>query len=93
MHLEDSMVMYIVYSTETLEKLIKTVHHMHNTKTLHESLFTAQYISAYNCYINSHGSQGVQNYAINSLLYLRTIKDKYVQMYNEFNNSYCVTAS
>ena len=39
MHLEDTMVMYGVYRAETLEKHIKTVHHMHNTKTLHESLF------------------------------------------------------
>ena len=38
-HLEDSMVMYGVYSTKTLEKLIKTVYHMHNTQTLHEKLF------------------------------------------------------
>ena len=26
----------------------------------------------------------MQHYAVNSLLYLRMIKDKYVQMYNEF---------
>ena len=36
MHLQDSMIMYGVYSAETLENLINTVHHMHNTKTLHE---------------------------------------------------------
>ena len=40
LHLEDSMVMYGVYNAETLENLIKTVHHMHNPKTLHELLFT-----------------------------------------------------
>ena len=38
-HLEDTMVMYGVYNTETLEKLINTVHCMHNTKTLHKKLF------------------------------------------------------
>ena len=84
MHLEDSMVMYGVYSAETLEKLIKTVHCIHNTKTLHKTLFAGWLTSTYNWYINAHGSQGVQHYAINSLLYLRTIKDKYVQMYNAF---------
>ena len=47
MHLEDSMVIYGVYNTETLEKLIKTVHHMHDTKTLHETLFTGWLTSAY----------------------------------------------
>ena len=31
-----------------------------------------------------HVDHGVQHYAINSILYLRTIKDKYIGMYNEF---------
>ena len=31
-----------------------------------------------------HGDCGIQHYAINSMLYLRTIKDKYIEMYNEF---------
>ena len=84
MHLEDSMVIFGVFNAETLEKLIKTVQHMHNSKTLHETLFVGCLTAAYNWYINTHGSQGVQHYAINSFLYLRTIKDKYVQMYNEF---------
>ena len=66
--------MYGVYSTETLEKLINTVYHRHNNKTLYEKLFTGQLPTAYRWYINSHDNQGVQNYAINSLLYLRMIK-------------------
>ena len=69
-HLEDSMVMYGVYNAEILEKLINMVHHMHNTKTLYEKLFIGQLTAPYRWYINSHGNQGV--------------KDKYVQMYNEF---------
>ena len=32
-HLENSMVMYGIYDSETLEKLIKTVHKMHKTTT------------------------------------------------------------
>ena len=31
-----------------------------------------------------HGDGGIQHYAINSMLYLRTIKDKYIEMCNEF---------
>ena len=31
MQLENSMLMYGVYNAETLEKLIKTVHHIHTT--------------------------------------------------------------
>ena len=38
----------------------------------------------YQWYTNTHGSRGVQCYAINLLLYIRTIKDKYVQMYKIF---------
>ena len=83
-HLEDFMVTYGVYNAETLEKLKNTVHHMHNTKTLHEKLFAGQLTAVYRWYINSHDNQCVQHYAINSLLYLRMIKDKYIQMYNEF---------
>ena len=29
-HLEDSMVMYGIYNSETIEKLIDTIKHMHN---------------------------------------------------------------
>ena len=41
-HLENSMLMYGIYNTETLEKLINTVHHIHNTTSSHERLFTGQ---------------------------------------------------
>ena len=34
--LENSMLMYGVYNTETLEKLINTVHKIHNTTSSHE---------------------------------------------------------
>ena len=31
-----------------------------------------------------HIDHGIQHYAINLMLYLRMIKDKYIEMYNEF---------
>ena len=31
-----------------------------------------------------HGQHGIQHYMINSILYLHTIKDKYIEIYNEF---------
>ena len=31
-----------------------------------------------------YGEWGIQHYAINSMLYLRTIKGKYIEIYNEF---------
>ena len=43
MHLENSVQMYRVYNAETLEKLIRTVHDIHNTTNLHERLFVGQH--------------------------------------------------
>ena len=37
--LENSVLMYGIYNTETLEKLIDTVHKIHNTTSSHERLF------------------------------------------------------
>ena len=67
MYLEDSMVMYKVYNAETLEKLITTVHQMHNSTTPNERLFTGDLNTTFVWYVNK---QGVQHYDINSLLYL-----------------------
>ena len=36
MKLENSMLMYGVYNVKTLEKLINTVHDIHNTTSSHE---------------------------------------------------------
>ena len=42
MQLENSMLMYSIYNAETLEKLINTVHDIHNTTSSHERLFMGQ---------------------------------------------------
>ena len=42
MQLENSMLMYGVSNVETLEKLIITVHLMHNMTSSHERLFAGQ---------------------------------------------------
>ena len=31
-----------------------------------------------------HGAYGIQDYAVNAMLYLQLIKDKYIKIYNEF---------
>ena len=84
MHLEDTLVMYGVYNVSTLEELIKTVHALHSRQSMYENLFPGQMTKAYEYYSQMHGNQGIQHYAINSMLYLRTIKDKYIEMYNQF---------
>ena len=40
--LEDSMVMYGIHNSDTLEALIDTVHRLHNQSTWNEKLFTGQ---------------------------------------------------
>ena len=82
MQLENSMLMYGVYNIEMLEKLISTVHHIHNTTSLHERLFAGQQSSLIlrSLYANS---LGLQHYSINSLLYLRTVQDKHIALYKE----------
>ena len=58
------MVIYGVYNAKTLEKLVKTVHEVHNTTTLNEKLFTGGLSTAYTWYVNNNR---VHHYAINSL--------------------------
>ena len=81
MHLEYSMITYGIYNAETLENLIHTVYHMYNFTVEIEKLFVGQLNTAYTWYIITPGTQ---HYATDSLLYLRTIRDKYTEMYKEF---------
>ena len=76
--------MYGVYNVETLEKLVQTAHVLHSWQSLIENLFAGQTAAAYKIYSQMHNTQGIQHYAISSLLYLYTIKDKYIAIYNEF---------
>ena len=43
MKLDDTMLMYGIYNAETLEKLIKTVHEIHNAVFSHEKLFAGEH--------------------------------------------------
>ena len=54
MHLENTLVMYGVYNTETLEKLIRTVHTLHSRQSTYKSLFTGQITKAYKYYSQMH---------------------------------------
>ena len=83
------MVMYCVNNAETLENLINTVHHIHNTTTPNEKLFAGELCTAFTWYVNK---QGGHHYAINSLLYLHTLKEKYVKMYEDFKLQLCMYA-
>ena len=81
--LEDSMIMHGVYNVDTLEKLIHMVHKMNTRSVWFERLYAGHVNKWFELYSSS---QGANYYAIHSLLYLRTIQEKYIKMYERFVN-------
>ena len=69
-HLEDSMIMYGVYNSDTLKDLIDTVHRMQNFTTWNEKTFADKSHEWMEIYSQD---EGVCNYAINSVLFLTTV--------------------
>ena len=67
---------------DTLEKLIKTVHEIHNTTSSHEKLFAGEHNPSLFRMLYTD-ALGIQQYATNSPLYLRIIQDKYISLYRE----------
>ena len=82
MKLDDTMLMYGIYNAEMVEKLIKSVHEIHNTTSSHEKLFAGKHNCSVFRILFAH-SLGLQHYSTNSLLYLRIIQDKYISMCSE----------
>ena len=80
-HLGDSMIMYGIYNVDKLEKLIQIVHKMNNRSVWFERLYAGHINKWFEMYSSS---QGANYYAIHSLLYLRTIQEKYIKMYEGF---------
>ena len=80
-HLEDTMIMYGVYNSDTLTDLIDTVHRMQNFTTWNEKTFTGKLHDWMEIYSQD---EGMHNYAINSVLFLTTVREKYVKMYERF---------
>ena len=76
------MLMYGIYNAEMLEKLIKTVHKIHNTTSSHEKFFAGEHNHSIFRILYTH-SLGLQHYSTHSLLYLRIIQDKYISLYRE----------
>ena len=68
-HLEDTMIMYSVYNSDTLMDLTDTVHRMQNFTTWNEKTFAGKLHDWMEIYSQD---EGVHNYAINSVLFLTT---------------------
>ena len=82
MKLDDIMFMYGIYNAETLEKLIKTIYEIHNATSSHEKLFAGEHNHSL-FRIMYTDALDMQQYATNSLLFLRIIQDKYISLYKE----------
>ena len=81
-HLEDTMIMYGKYNSDTFMNLIDMVHKMHNITTWKERLFVGKMNDwlrqELTCFNNGY------SYSRSTLLFLTTIKEKYVRMYERF---------
>ena len=80
--LDNAMFMYGIYNADTLEKLINTVHEIHNVTSSHEKLFAGEHNPAIFRLLYMD-ALGIQQYAFNSLLFLRVVQDKYISLYRE----------
>ena len=80
--LDNTMLMYGIYNADTLEKLINTVQEIHNVTSSHEKLFAGEHNPA-KFGLLCVDALGVQQYAFNSLLFLRVVQDKYISLYRE----------
>ena len=92
MKLDNTMLMYGIYNVKTLEKLIKTVHEIHNVTSSHEKLFAGEHNHSLFRMLYTD-ALGIQQYATNSLLFLRIIQDKYVSLYRELMTQLCTYIS
>ena len=84
--------MYGVYNTETLEKLINTVHDIPNATSSHEKLFSGEHDHSLFRILYTD-ALGIQQYATDSLLFLRIIQEKYISLYRELITQLCTYIS
>ena len=83
-HLEDTMIMYGKYNSDTLMVLIDMVHQMQNVTTWKEKIF----VSEMNNWLK-HRLEDVHSefdYSMDAALFLTTVKEKYMRMYEKFTN-------
>ena len=82
MKLDNAMLMYGIHNAKTLEKLKNTVCQIHNVTSSHDKLFAGEHNPTLFRLLYMD-ALGIQQYAINSLLFLRVIQDKYISLYRE----------
>ena len=83
-HLEDTMIMYGKYNSDTLMELVNMVHQMQNVTTWKEKVFVSKMNEWLKCKLEDISSEF--DYSIDAVLFLTTVKEKYVRMYEKFIN-------
>ena len=81
-NLEDTVIMYGKYNSDTLMELVKTVHQMQNVITWKEKIF----VSEMKEWLKNKLAHILNefHYSIDAVLFLTNIKEKYVRMYEKF---------
>ena len=75
------MIMYGIYNSDMLTALIRTVQNMQTVTTWKEKTFAGKLTQLNQYYLNE---EGVDTLVINSILFLTTVREKYVKMYEKF---------
>ena len=81
-HLEDTMIMYGKYNSDTLMDLINTVHHMQNLTSWKEKMFVGKMTEWVKKELAK--SKNEYSYSVDTFLFLTTVREKYVKMYERF---------
>ena len=83
-HLEDTMIMYGKYNSDILMALIDIVHQMQNVTMWKEKIFVSEMNDWLKCRLEDVHSEF--DYSMDAALFLTTVKEKYVRMYEKFTN-------
>ena len=78
------MIMYGKYNSDTLMELVKTVHQMQNITIWKEEIFVSEMNAWFKC--NLENIRNEFDYSMDAVLFLTTIKEKYIRMYEKFIN-------
>ena len=81
-HLEDTMIMYGKYNSDMLVDLINTVDHMQNLTSWKEKMFVGKMIEWVKKELAK--SRNEYSYSIDTILFLTTVREKYVKIYERF---------
>ena len=83
-HLEDNMIIYGKYNSDTLMALIDMLHQMQNVTMWKEKIFVSEMNNWLKCRLEDVCSEF--DYSMDAALFLTTVKEKYVRMYEKFTN-------